>query len=129
LDSFSGIYTEEKKKQSANFTFKQGLINQDYLNHLYSIFKDYSGSPPKLETSKPHPKTGKCYISVLFYSYSLPCFNELYGSFSVLGKKVIPNNIFYLLTPFSLAYWIADDVSWNKVGKYETFCTDSFTLA
>jgi hypothetical protein len=44
------------------------------------------------------------------------------------SKKVIPINIFYLLTPVSLAYWIADDGSWNKVGKYVTLCNDSFTL-
>jgi hypothetical protein len=27
-----------------------------------------------------------------------------------------------------LAYWIAYDGSWNKVNKYVTLCTDSFTL-
>lgn len=84
----------------------------------------------------PHPKTGKCYISILFYTYSLPCFNELYDFFYVSGlratqKKVVPAepiNIFDLLTSVSLSYWIADDGSWNKVGKYVTLCTDSFTL-
>ena len=44
---------------------------------------------------------------------------------------MIPVNIFDLLTPIrrvGLAYWIADDGSWNKVNKYVTLCTDSFTL-
>jgi len=41
---------------------------------------------------------------------------------------MVPINIFYLLTPLSLAYWIADDGSLNKVGKYVTLCTDYFTL-
>jgi hypothetical protein len=31
-----------KKGDYTLFTFKQGLTHQDYLNHLYSIFKDYS---------------------------------------------------------------------------------------
>ncbi len=33
-----------------------------------------------------------------------------------------------MLTPLSLGYWIADDGSWNKPGKYTVLCTDSFTL-
>ena len=41
---------------------------------------------------------------------------------------MVPINIFNLLTPLSLAYWIADDGSWNKVSKYVTLCTDSYTL-
>jgi len=117
-----------KKSAYALFIFKQGLINKDYLNHLYSIFKDYTASGPKISNNPPHPKTGKCYISILFYTYSLPCFNELDDFFYVSGKKVVPINIFDLLTSVSLSYWIADDGSWNKVGKYVTLCTDSFTL-
>jgi hypothetical protein len=81
---------------------------------LYSIFKDYTASAPKIVNNFPHPKTGKCYNSILFYTYSLPCFNELYDLFYVspLGrKKMVPINIFNLLTPLSLAYWIADDGS------------------
>ena len=121
----------KKKGDYTLFSFKQGIIHQDYLNHLYSIFKDYTASAPKIVNNAPHPKTGKCYNSILFYTYSLPCFNELYDLFYVsplVGKKMVPINIFYLLTPLSLAYWIADDGSWNKVGKYVTLCTESFTL-
>src|SRR5258708_33292389 len=73
-------------------------------------------------------KTGKCYNSILFYTSCLVYFNELYDLFYILSKKMVPINILYLLTPLSLAYWIADDGSWNKVGKYVNLCTDSFTL-
>jgi len=117
-----------QKSAYAMFVFKQGLKNQDYLHHLYSIFNEYSASAPKSTTSLPHPKTEKCYTSFIFYTYSLLCFNEIYNMFYISGKKVIPVNIFDLLTPLGLAYWIADDGSWNKVNKYVTLCTDSFTL-
>lgn len=117
-----------QKSAYAMFVFKQGLKNQDYLHHLYSIFNEYSASAPKSTISLPHPKTGKCYTSFIFYTYSLLCFNEIYNMFYISGKKVIPVNIFDLLTPLCLAYWIADDGSWNKVNKYVTLCTDSFTL-
>ena len=55
---------------------------------------------------------------IYFSTYTLPCFNELYNLFYLSGKKVIPNNIGDLLTPLSLAYWIADEGSWNKTQRY-----------
>ena len=72
---------------------------------------------------------GKIYSSILFSTYTLPCFNELYNLFYISGKKVVPSITEDLLTPLSLAYWIADDGSWNKPGKYTILCTDSFALA
>ena len=114
-----------------SFVFKQGNSHQDYLNHLYELFSQYCPSAPKIERSswKPSQRTGKVYSSIVFTTYTLPCFTELYNSFYVDGKKVIPLNIEELLTPLGLAYWIADDGSWNKVSKYLTFCTDSYSLA
>nr|QVG61555.1 hypothetical protein [Rhizoctonia sp.] len=112
----------------ARFVFKQGLVHEDYLLHLYEIFKSHCPSAPKIHVSLPHPKTGKNYSSILFTTYTLACFNELYNSFYLDGKKIIPVNIAELLTPLSLAYWISDDGSWNKPGRYTTLCTDSFTL-
>jgi hypothetical protein len=88
----------------ARFVFKQGLIHEDYLRHLYEIFKDYCPSAPKITNSLPHYKTGKIYSSILFSTYTLPCFNELYNLFYISGKKVIPSIIGELLTPLSLAY-------------------------
>lgn len=32
------------------------------------------------------------------------------------------------MTDGSIAYWICDDGSWNKVGKYVTLSTESFKL-
>ena len=111
------------------FVFKQGIIHQDYLNHLYELFSHYCPSAPRIGTGKPDVRTGKVYSSIVFATYTLPCFIELYNSFYVDGKKIIPLNIEEMLTPLGLAYWIADDGSWNKVSKYLTFCTDSYSLA
>ena len=111
-----------------SFVFKQGLIHQDYLNYLYKVFSIYCPSKPKITQSLPDHRTGKIYSDILFTTYTLPCFNELYHLFYLSGKKVVPGNLIELFTPLSLAYWIADDGSWNKVGKYVTLCTDSFSL-
>jgi hypothetical protein len=39
----------------------------------------------------------------------------------------VPANIFELLTPLSLAYWICDDGSWSKLQRLIILCTESFT--
>jgi hypothetical protein len=112
----------------ARFVFKQGLVHEDYLLHLYEIFKGYCPSAPKITKSLPHYRTGKIYSSILFSTFTLSCFNELYELFYISGKKVVPSIIGDLLTPLSLAYWIGDDGSWNKPNKNVILCTDSFTL-
>lgn len=113
----------------ASFIFKQGISHQDYINHLFELFSIYCPSAPKSAKALPHPRTGKIYSSIGFQTYTLPCFTELYNYFYIASRKVIPVNIRDLLTPRGLAYWIADDGSWNKVSKYVTLCTDSYSLA
>jgi hypothetical protein len=78
----------------------------------------------------PNRRIGKVYSSIGFSTYTLPCFNELYNLFylSPSKQKIVPDNIDELLIPQSLAYWIADDSSWNKLGKYMSLNTDSLTL-
>ena len=44
-----------------------------------------------------------------FSTKSLSCWNDLQALWYVNGVKVVPKNIFDLLTPISLAYWICDD--------------------
>lgn len=124
LGDLYGRYRDGK----TSFVFKQGIIHQEYIYHLYDLFRKYCSSAPKLSKSLPDSRTGKIYNSISFFTYTLPCFNELYNFFYKSGKKVIPNNIEELLKPISLAYWIADDGSWNKVNKYVSLSTESFKL-
>lgn len=114
-----------------SFIFKQALSHKEYIYFLYEIFKKYCPSSPKINESLADPRTGKVYYSISFTTYTLPCFNELYKLFylSPSRKKIVPDNIEELLTPQSLAYWIADDGSWNKVKKYISLSTDSFKIA
>lgn len=48
----------------------------------------------------------------------LTCFNEFRDLFYKLGKKTIPNNIYDLLTPAGLAFWIMDDGSRQGEGVH-----------
>jgi hypothetical protein len=57
----------------------------------------------------------------------MPCLTQLYSLFySEEGVKVIPENIYELLTPVALAHLIMGDGSGSRHGLL--LCTDSFTL-
>jgi hypothetical protein len=116
-------------KQGINprLCFKQCEAHKDYLDNLYELFSSYCCKPPKTINLPPDPRTGKVYKSVYFYTYSLPCFAEIYNLFYVNGKKVVPSNIAELLTPSGLAYWICDDGSPKASGGL-TLCTNSFSV-
>jgi len=104
---------------------KQGICHEEYLRHLYNLFKTFCPQGPKLRVDKPHKRTGKVYSKIYFNTYSLPCFNELYDLFYLEGLKIVPKNIGDLLTPLGLCYWICDDGYWNKNSVY--LCTNSFS--
>jgi hypothetical protein len=113
---------------NSRLEFYQGTNHEEYLLHLYKLFQSYCMAEPKTSIRSPSKQTGKVYSSIRFDTRALPCFNELYELFYVNGKKVIPSNIFDLLTPLGLAYWIGDDGSFCKTRSIVTLCTESFSL-
>ncbi|GAA4910320.1 hypothetical protein GCM10023405_35480 [Streptomonospora salina] len=63
---------------------------------------------------------------VQFFTRSLPCFTELYSLFYPNKIKVIPVNIYDLLTPVALAHLIMGDGESRTSGL--VLCTNSFTV-
>ncbi len=123
------LYAIKKTKGiNAYLEFTQGLVNKDYLEHLYELFKIYCHNAPNTTNMAPHKRTGKTYSRVRFLTYSLPCFNELYDLFYPEGKKIVPLNIGELLTPIGIAYWIADDGCWIKSKRHVVLSTNSYTF-
>lgn len=120
-----------KRKEGANarLQFEQSVIHEDYLLHLYELFKTYCSSLPKTSNRAPHKVTSKIYTRVTFNTFTLPCFNEFYDLFYPNGQKVIPLNIGELFTPLSLVYWLCDDGSFNKKDRALVLSTQSFTIA
>jgi len=110
--------------------FEQGFIHKEYIFHLYNLFAKYCGAEPKISDRLPDKRTNNIYTRVVFVTYSLPCFNEIYNLFysPTTGKKIVPLNICELLTPIGLAYWLCDDGSFNKRDKLITIATNSYTL-
>jgi len=120
----------EKRNPNSNtrLQFKQSVKNKVYIDHLYSIFKDYCNSEPKV-TSSIDKRPGKKYlnISIKFLTQSLPCFNQFRELFyDESGTKFIPLNLEEIITPRSLAYWAMDDGYKSAKGFY--YCTESYTL-
>lgn len=120
----------EKRNPNSNtrLQFKQSVKNKIYIDHLYSIFKDYCNSEPK-ETSSIDKRPGKkeFNISIKFWTQSLPCFNQFRELFyDESGTKFIPLNLEQIITARSLAYWTMDDG--YKSAKRFYFCTESYTL-
>jgi len=117
-----------KLDKNPRLMFIQGLIHKDYIDHLYDLFKSYCLTAPRTVNPSPDKRTGKVYSVVVFNSFSLPCFHEFLNLFYPEGKKIIPLNIGDLLTPSSLAYWLADDGTFSKLYSCVILCTNSYTL-
>jgi hypothetical protein len=113
------------KKANVRIIFRQGSIHASYLIHLYSLFQEFVLSPPSVSTITDKI-TGKIRYNLSFATLAIPCFNELYLSFYLDGKKIIPKNIADLLTSVSLAYWIMDDGSFTGSGL--RLATNAFSL-
>lgn len=55
----------------------------------------------------------------------MPCITELYNIFYVDNKKIVPSNLFDLLSWEALAHWISVDGAYNSGVRIQT---DSFTV-
>nr|AFN06075.1 hypothetical protein [Glomus sp. DAOM 229456]AFN42490.1 LAGLIDADG homing endonuclease type 2 [Rhizophagus irregularis]AGJ98058.1 LAGLIDADG endonuclease [Glomus sp. DAOM 240422] len=130
VGSMLGDLTAERNNIRSNtrLHFKQSIINREYIEHLYSLFQDYCGSPPKtMSKFDSRPDKMKEYGAIKFVTLSLPCFNiyrELF--YNSEGKKILPENLEELLTARSLAYWIMDDGYKHRKALY--ISTESFSL-
>jgi len=103
-----GDLNVEKDKRAINgnarLRFIQSTEHKEYLGELYEEFKDHCPHEPQIIKYKPDKRTGKVYSSIKFNTYSLPCFNEYFDLFYPNGQKIVPTNIYILLTPLGLAY-------------------------
>lgn len=122
------------KVKNSRLTFQQSLIHLKYFWHVYTKLSHYCKSIPYFST---RVLKGKSFYILGLATRSLPCFTpalgprswgraELRNLFYLNGFKVIPYQIFELLTPVALAHWICGDGTFSHGGLL--LCTDSFTI-
>jgi len=106
---------------NSRFIYGQSsTVHEKYFYYVYNMFfplffvKDY-----KFQTRYEKNKiSNKEYHSLAFTTMQLPCFNYYRDVFYNNGVKFVPLNIYELLTPIGLAFWIMDDGSKQGSGLH-----------
>ena len=109
--------------KNARLGFKQSLVRANYVLHVFNLLSHYCSIYP---TFTKGVRAGKPFYGLQILTRSMPCFTELYVLFYVNKVKVIPQNIYELLTPISLAHLVMGDGIYKSKGL--TICTDSYYL-
>jgi len=103
--------------------FKQSLNKSNYVWFVFNLLSHYCSSYPSLITST---RKGEINYALEFFTRAYPCFTELLKLFYPNGTKIVPVNIYELLSPVALAHMIMGDGSTRDYGLH--LCTDSYTL-
>ena len=112
-----------KRSKNALLGFAQSNINSKYLWSVFFSLSHYCSSYPKI---KVRNRLGTNTTESQFETRSMPCITELYLLFYPENIKVIPQDIYNLLTPIALAHLIMGDGSKQRHGLI--ICTDSYKL-
>lgn len=108
---------------NARLGFKQSAKNSSYVWSVFSKLNHYCSNFPYRTTGT---RKGKTFFGLAFQTRQLPCLTIIHNLFYIKNKKVIPSNIYDLLTPIALAHWIMGDGSGANRGL--VLCTDCYTL-
>jgi len=105
------------------FGFEQAFYQSSYVWSVFWVLSHYCYSLPKY---KIRIRNNLQTSSVTLTTRSLPCLVEFFNSFYYNGKKIVPENIYHILTPVSLAHLIMGDGTAVSGGL--RICTDSYTV-
>lgn len=112
-----------KTSVNARFGFRQSSAQFEY---VWFVFNDLSHYCERYPYSYASVRRGIAFYHITITTRVLPCFTELYSIFYPNKVKVIPEDIYNMLTPVALAHMIMGDGSVQRHGL--TICTDSYTL-
>jgi hypothetical protein len=114
-------YSGKKGTKFPCLQFCQSDFHKPYLNHLFLIFQAFINSPMRLRVS-----TNTWYFQTLTHK-DFDYYAKLFYNNQI---KIIPDNLYDLLTPKGLAYWYMDDGSMkSKQSKGVLLNTHGFTLS
>jgi len=111
---------------SARLRIQQGEKQKGYVFWKYEQLQNFVSCKPRKIKAGHDKERNKDWFSWYFHTRTLQELEELYHAFYPTKVKVIPENIFPLITPRALAVWFMDDGSNN--GETCTISTHSFSL-
>lgn len=104
----TGKHSNSSRVTNSRLQFGQSFKNILFLWHVFTILFPYVSSFP-YGSKRLNKETGNIDYAFFFNTMTLPCFNIFRNLFYVNGIKIIPSNIYDLLTPIALAFWIMSD--------------------
>ena len=93
-------YNKNIENRHARIKFRQPYANVEYSLSVFNEISDYCEKPPY------YSGQGLPTRHVMIATSCLPCFTKLYSMFNLYKKKVLPHNIYDLLTPVALANFV-----------------------
>ena len=109
--------SKQKNSKNARLGFKQSMIHFPFLWLTFMLLSHFCSSIPYHDNAK---LKGKFYYGIRMDTRAYSCLTDLYELFyipitqpdgKISYKKIVPLDIYNLLTPMALAYWIMGDGS------------------
>lgn len=127
-------YCNVRTGEGTRICLRQGTVHKEYLFYLYEFFlvRGYCSKLEPRQYTRKLKQNGtfscseKIYYGYEFNTYTFRSLNWIHKLFYKNGKKRVPLNIEYLITPLTLAVWISDDGGWANGGV--RIATNEFTL-
>jgi hypothetical protein len=121
-----------KKSNHALIKFEQGYIQEEFLIHLFSLFKSYCFMVEPGKRIDLYGERKGLIKSFWFKTFSFYSFDEIWNLFYIKSndkdiKTIQEGLILNHLTDRGLAYWIMGDGSLNKDTKTMILHTQSYT--
>lgn len=110
-------------RKNARLGFSQSLSHSSYVWFVFNILLHYCNNLPNL---RKRNRSGIPLYSLEFFTRVLSCFTQLHSLFYPKGVKIIPENIYDLLTPVALAHLIMGDGQTSRHGL--VLCTNSYSI-
>jgi LAGLIDADG DNA endonuclease family protein len=99
----------QNRGRTYRLKIEQSARKQAYVDHLYSVFRDWVLTPPGVRTKRA--SNGSVTANLAFQTVSHAVFRFYAQQFYVDGRKRVPDLIHHWLTARGLSYWFMDDGS------------------